>query len=192
MRDLNKILSIHAAWVAGGMPSGDDRRADLYGAYLRDADLRDAYLYGADLHDAYLRDADLRDADLTGAYLRDADLRDADLTGAYLRDADLRDADLTGACLRDACLRDADLSGAVGITSRGPVGLFACTIYAVDHGDRVMVQAGCRWDTADEVVAAIERDYAECDLRGPYIAAVREMVAELEAQRVARVEVPNA
>ena len=169
MRDLKTIMSNHAAWVTDGMPSGDDRRADLYGADLRGADLHDAYLYGADLHDVYLRDADLHDADLHDAYLRDADLRDADLTGACLRDADLRDADLTGA---------------IGITSRGPVGLSARTIYAVDHADRVMVQAGCRWDTSDEVIAAIERDYVECDLRVLYIAAVREMVAELEAQRI--------
>ena len=154
MRDLKTIMSNHAAWVTDGMPSGDDRRADLYGADLRGADLHDAYLYGADLHDVYLRDADLHDADLHDAYLRDADLRDADLTGA------------------------------IGITSRGPVGLSARTIYAVDHADRVMVQAGCRWDTSDEVIAAIERDYVECDLRVLYIAAVREMVAELEAQRI--------
>jgi uncharacterized protein YjbI with pentapeptide repeats len=172
MRDLKTILSNHAAWLADGMPAGDGRRADLYGAYLRDADLTGANLSDANLHEADLTGADLHDANLTGAYLRDADLHDANLTGAYLRDADLHDANLTGA---------------IGITSRGPVGHEERTIYAVDHGDRVMVQAGCRWQTADEVVTAIERDYADSDLREPYIAAVREMVAEIEAQRAVEV-----
>ena len=152
MRDIKTILDGHAAWLADGAPSGDDRRADLTGATL------------------------------TGAYLSDANLRDANLRGAIPYDADLTGADLTGADLTGAVLR-----GAIGITSRGPVWHEERTIYAVDHGDRVMIKAGCRWETADEVIAAIERDYVECDLGVPYIAAVREMVAELEAQRAAEV-----
>ena len=62
------------------------RGADLYEAYLREADLRGAYLRGADLYRAYLYRADLRGADL----------READLCEAYLREADLRGADLRG------------------------------------------------------------------------------------------------
>ena len=80
---LKEVLEKHAEWLRTRFY--DDvkgERADLRGAYLRDADLRGAYL----------QDADLRGADLRGAYLRDADLR-----GAYLQDADLRDADLRGA-----------------------------------------------------------------------------------------------
>jgi uncharacterized protein YjbI with pentapeptide repeats len=61
------------------------KKADLLGAYLQDADLRGADLRGADLRGAYLRGAYLR-----GAYLRGADLQDADLRGADLRGADLR------------------------------------------------------------------------------------------------------
>jgi len=82
-------------------------KADLSGAYLRNA-----YLRNADLSGAYLRNADLRNADLSGAYLRNADLRSADLSGAYLRNADLRSADLIGADLSGADLSGADLIGA--------------------------------------------------------------------------------
>ena len=173
MRDLKEILTDHAAWLADGMPVGDCRRAHLYGATLRGADLR-----CADLRCADLRYADLHSTDLTGA-----DLTGANLTGANLTSADLTGADLTSAILRNAHLRYAHLTRMVGITTRGPLGRPKRTIYAVDHGDRVMVRAGCRWQAADDVIAAIERDYAECDLRGPYIAAVQEMVAEIEARR---------
>jgi len=78
------------------------QRADLGGAYLRDANLRDANLGGANL----------RDADLRGANLGGADLRDANLWGANLGGADLRGANLGGANLRDANLRGANLGGA--------------------------------------------------------------------------------
>ena len=53
------------------------QRADLGGAYLRDADLRGADLRGADLGGADLRGADLRGADLRGANLGGADLGSA-------------------------------------------------------------------------------------------------------------------
>ena len=89
---LKIVLEKHKKWC---MEEKDGKRADLSGAYLRDANLRDANLRGA-----YLRDADLRDADLRGADLRDAYLRGAYLRDAKLRGADLRDAYLSGADLR--------------------------------------------------------------------------------------------
>jgi hypothetical protein len=188
MRDLETILADHAAWVADGRPARDCRQANLRGANLAGVDLTGANLRYAGLRGANLRGANLRCAELPGANLSDAILRNANLRGAILRGANLRGANLRCAHLRYAYLAHTDLRCAIGITSRGPVGIRDRTIYAVDHGDRVMVQAGCRWETADEVIAAIERDYADSALRGPYIAAVREMVAELEAQRA--VEVP--
>ena len=90
--------------------------ANLTGANLTGATLRDADLVGANLFRANLTEANLRDADLAGAKLFRANLRDADLVGANLFRANLRDADLVGANLFRATLRDADLAGAHGLT----------------------------------------------------------------------------
>ena len=111
---LKEVLDLHVAWL-GNKPEG--KRANLYGANLRDADLYGANLRGANLRDANLSDADLRDANLRGANLRDAylygaNLYGANLRGANLRDAYLRGANLYGANLRGANLRDAYLYGA--------------------------------------------------------------------------------
>lgn len=92
-------------------------------------------------------------------------------------------ARLTRATLEGADLRVADLRGAVGIVTGGPVGRHARTIYAVDYGDEILVQAGCRWASAEDVIAAILEDYADSPLRDPYVEAVRGMVAYLEAVR---------
>jgi len=116
--------------------------------------------------------------------VHDDALRRADLFGASLIGANLRGADLGGANLGFAALTGANLRGASGITSAGPVGLERRFVYAVDHGDRIMVQAGCRWDTADAVIAAIETDYApHVAMRDAYVGAVRMMVATLGAAR---------
>ena len=53
---------------------GNGLRANLRGAYLREADLRGACLSGADLSGAYLCGANLRGASLSGADLRGANL----------------------------------------------------------------------------------------------------------------------
>jgi hypothetical protein len=66
-----------------------NKGADLWGAYLR----------GADLGGADLRGVNLRGADLWGAYLRGADLGGAYLEGAYLWGADLEGVYLEGAYL---------------------------------------------------------------------------------------------
>jgi hypothetical protein len=118
------------------------------------------------------------------------DLIGVDLTGANLRHAYLSGVDLTGANLRHAYLSGANLYGvdlyrAVGIVSAGPVGDSKRMLYAVDHGDRIMVQAGCRFASSGEVMAAIEKDYAGSPLLAPYVSAVRWMVEQLEAEREA-------
>ena len=161
-KTIEQRLDDHSAWLARGM-TGEGQLSEHHNA-----------LAGADLRGADLRGADLRWSDLTGAILYDADL-----TGADLRAADLRGANLGGANLGGAYL-----FGAHGIVSAGPVGRERRIVYAVDHDDRVMVQAGCRWDTADAVVAAIEDGYADAPaMRDAYVATVRAMVATLEAQR---------
>jgi hypothetical protein len=132
-----RLRRVRPAVFARMIRLGWCKGANLYRAYLRDANLtganlesanlegaylRDANLTGANLESAYLRDANLtganlesaylRDADLTDAYLRDANLTGANLTGADLYRADLYRANLRGANLRDADLTDADLTGA--------------------------------------------------------------------------------
>ena len=159
MSTLTDRLAAHLAWIASSRRVNDPRRLVEHGDALRGAGLR-------------------------GADLRSADLSGADLSGADLRNADLRSADLSGADLSGADLRGADLSYARGIVSAGPVGRMRRIIHAVDRDDRVMVQTGCRWDTADAVIAAIETDYDDAPaMRDAYILAVRAMVATLEAQR---------
>ena len=59
--------------------------ADLYGVFLRGANLRDANLTGANLIRANLTAVDLRGANLSGA----------NLSGGNLYKANLQDADLT-------------------------------------------------------------------------------------------------
>lgn len=116
---------------------------------------------------------------------RDANLRGANLRGAILRGANLRGANLTDAILTDAVLTHANLSGAIGIAKAESLGHRERTIYAVDHGTCVMVQAGCRWESSAEVIAAIERDYASSPAHlTAYVAAARGLVATIEAGRL--------
>jgi len=56
-KEIKNVLALHIKWLSKE-PTG--ARADLRGAYLREADLRGAYLRGANLRGAYLREADLR------------------------------------------------------------------------------------------------------------------------------------
>ena len=86
--------------------------ANLWGAFLSDANLSEAYLSGANLWGAFLKEADLSGATLTQTDLSGAFLKEADLWGAFLREADLSGADLSGATLSGANLRGATLSGA--------------------------------------------------------------------------------
>ena len=139
------------------------QRADLGGAYLRDANLRDANLGGANLRDADLRGAnlggaDLRDANLWGANLGGADLRGANLGGANLRDANLRDADL-----RDANLWGADLGGArVLAVASLLIDGWSTTLWHTDHG--YLIQAGCHTFTLDEAKAHYANRTERCGL----------------------------
>ena len=127
-KEISEILKEHSLWLY----SEGGKRADLFGADLRDAnlfgadlcgaDLRGANLYRADLRGANLRDANLCGANLSGANLFradlfraslwGADLRETDLCGANLRETDLCGANLSGADLRDAHLRGVSLRGA--------------------------------------------------------------------------------
>jgi hypothetical protein len=165
---ITEKLQAHAEWLGRGR-TGAGRLVE----------------HGADLIGADLSGADLSGADLIGAHLTGAHLIGANLIGACLHGAHLHGADLIGAHLRGADLSGADLIGAHGIASAGPVGRRRRIIYAVDHGDRVMVQAGCRWDTSDAVLAAIAEDYADDPLRESYEAAVRWLVLAVEASRSA-------
>jgi len=156
---LQKILRNHARWL-------EDKRfgirelEQLHGAQLRGAQLQGAQLHGADL----------QDADLQGAQLHGADLRDADLWGAQLR----------GVCLQGARLQGADLREATGIVSVGPVGKEGRIVYIVDHGDKMMIQAGCFWGDEFEFAKAVTKKY------GPgssYLALVYAACRELEERR---------
>ena len=145
--DIKKILDEHKLWRETVGKEG--ARANLRGAYLRDANLFGAYLRGANLREANLRDADLSGANLFGAYLRDANL-----FGANLREANLCGADLAGA----------DLSGAKGIIQwQAPQGEKRIC-YSVKHDDCVMHKLGCFWGSTDKAVKAIRKKYDEDSL----------------------------
>jgi hypothetical protein len=74
----------------------DLSKADLSNARLNGAKLGFADLRGANLFEAWLGEADLSSAKLIGASLFRAELGGADLQFATLVEADLTDADLTG------------------------------------------------------------------------------------------------
>jgi hypothetical protein len=67
---IKKTLDDHELWVLTGGKAG--ARANLAGAYLRDANLR-----GVNLGGAYLRCANFHGADLSDAYLGDANFHGA-------------------------------------------------------------------------------------------------------------------
>ena len=160
VKELKEILEKHKKWLkdeAGGV------RADLYGAYLRDADLQRADLQGTDLRGADLRGAYLRGADLRGAYLRGADLLGADLRGANLQYADLLGANLRDTNLQNADLYCAKLQGVQRpwLVYTGNIGSrYAETLYFVDYDS---VRCGCwnddRGGTLAEFKARIDEAY---------------------------------
>ena len=184
---IKEVLNNHLKWLKND-PAG--RRANLYGADLRGADLRDANLYGADLRDAILRGADLRDAILRDAILRGADLRDA-----ILRDADLRGADLRDADLRDANLRGADLYGAEikdregnevkieKIMSIGPIGSrndITMVYFTTDK--KALVKCGCFYDYLDKFEKAVHRTHAGNQYEKQYMALIELAKTMMEEQ----------
>lgn len=136
--DLPGVLARHREWVRSGGGKGER-----------------AYLTGANLARADLTGANLTVTNLARANLTGANLTVTDLTGANLTGANLAGADLTGANLAWASLAGADLTRAKGIAWAGPVGSEGRTVYAVDHGETVMVQAGCWWGSVDELRARI-------------------------------------
>lgn len=88
---------------------------DLYGAYLRGANLTRARLDGTDLVHANLKEAILTDADLSKTKLMAANLEGAKLDRAKLFAADLRGTDLSGVCLTGANLERVDLRRCSGL-----------------------------------------------------------------------------
>ena len=76
-KELKEILDQHQLWLDSDCEQG--RRADLW-----DADLRGADLAGVNLYRAELDGADLRRADLRGVNLYEANLTRAELIGAQL------------------------------------------------------------------------------------------------------------
>lgn len=114
----------------------------------------------------------------------------ANLRGAYLGGADLRGADLRGAYLRGADLGGADLGGAYGVAWVGPVGSAGRQVIAVDHGDKVMVHAGCWWGSVDDLRERIAPggDHGwdaehEARYRAEYEAAITYLVTTIERRR---------
>jgi uncharacterized protein YjbI with pentapeptide repeats len=104
---------LHEANLVGADLSGADlSMADLYGADLSTANLSGAYLVGADFFEANLSGANLSGADLYEAILRLVNLSGANLSGANLNRTNLINAYLSGALLRKSNLRRANLSGA--------------------------------------------------------------------------------
>ena len=152
-------------------------RADLGGAYLRDAYLGGADLRGADLRDAYLGGADLRGADLGGAYLRGAYLRGADLGGADLGGTDLGGTDLRGADLGGAYLGGAYLRGKKLISERpvlqvGPIGSRQDYLLSFITDGGVILRAGCFEGSRDEFAAAVEKTHGASAHGDEYRAAL--------------------
>ena len=84
--ELDEILRKHYKWVHN---EDGGERANLSGAFLKDANLACENLTDADLRGAFLLNADLR-----GAFLYGTDLR-----GAYLCGANLRGANIDYSCL---------------------------------------------------------------------------------------------
>ena len=156
-KQLKKILELHQKWTnkePGGKRANlweaDLRGADLRGANLREADLREANLWRADLREANLREANLWRADLREANLWRANLWRANLWRANLWRANLREADLRGANLREANLREADLDYSCWPLWCGSLDVRVCKRIAAQ-----LAYHFCRLDCDDpEVIAA--------------------------------------
>ena len=86
-----------------------------------------------------------------------ANLSGANLSGADLRFANLSRANLSRANLSRANLFGADLRFAKNIISFGPMPTSGRMVYAVNYGEgKVMVLAGCFWDTLEELEAKVK------------------------------------
>ena len=139
---------------------------------MNEANLSEANLRGADLSGSNLSKANLCEANLSGADLSGAILSKANLCGANLYEANLRGANLRGADLSRAILR-----GAKGIISIGPIASEGRTIYAVNHIDKIMVQAGCFWDDLEEFKQAVEEKHGDNPHGVAYRAAIEFILA---------------
>lgn len=139
--DIDKVLEDHKLWVNKQL---EGKRANLSDAKLYWAKLSNANLSWADLSKANLCWANISNANLSNAKLYWAKLSGADLSWAKLSNADLSGADL---CWAD--LSGANLYGAKGIVRLGP-STDGYEFFGVNHGETVMIKAGCRWFSVEE------------------------------------------
>lgn len=125
-------------------------------------------LYGADLSGAYL--VGVR---LYNAYMSSANLTKANLNLASLYGSTLTGADFTGANIKNTVLERTILTKAIGILRIGPIGSEGRTIYAVNHVDKIMIQAGCFYGDIDEFIEAVIKKHTGTCYRGAYVAAIQ-------------------
>ena len=92
--ELKNIVENHQHWINEDCADWKNMRANLEGAYLKDANL-----YCANLYCANLEGANLYGANLYGANLYCANLEGANLDGANLEGANLYGANIEGANL---------------------------------------------------------------------------------------------
>ena len=92
--ELKNIVENHQHWINEDCADWKNMRANLEGAYLKDANL-----YCANLYCANLEGANLYGANLYGANLYCANLEGANLEGANLEGANLYGANIEGANL---------------------------------------------------------------------------------------------
>ena len=135
------------------------KNANLMGANLPSANLSGADFSGATLVRANLMGANLSGVNLSGANLSGAYLEEANLSGASLEEANLSGANLSRVNLSEAYLSGANLTGAKGVyLFNKPNGR---TCHAVEHGNCLMIQAGCFWGTLDEFEAQCKEKYPD-------------------------------
>lgn len=91
---------------------GENKRLELQGTYLPNADLKEANLKGANFKGAHLERVNFEGAHLEGAILKKAHLEGAKLREAHLEGSDLIEAHLERSSIIGAHLDGAKLTGA--------------------------------------------------------------------------------
>lgn len=91
---------------------GEDKRLELQGTYLQNADLIGAHFEGANFEGAHLEGANFEGAHLKGAIFKKARLEGAKFRRAHLEGADLIEARLNKSNLVESFLEGAKLMGA--------------------------------------------------------------------------------
>lgn len=115
--------------------------------------LEDGVRQGVNFYRAKLNRVSLDGSLLDGASLISASLISASLDEASLDEASLYRANLDGV----------NLSEAKEIIQFGPMNSSGRIAYAVNHGDRVMIKAGCFWDTTEALRERVKDDHERWD-----------------------------